>query len=182
MLKNSQHHYGLISVLLHWLMAFMVIGLFSLGVWMVDLTYYSKWYRIAPDWHKSVGILLAVLLCVRLAWGVFTKQPNSITTHKSWEKLSARLVQGYLYLAMALMVMSGYLISTEDGRAIAVFGWFDVPSLGALFNNQADIAGLVHEYVAYSLIALAVIHGLAALKHHIIDKDQTLNRMLGRKP
>ncbi|WP_445424760.1 MULTISPECIES: cytochrome b [unclassified Alishewanella] len=181
MLKNSQHHYGLISVLLHWLMAFMVIGLFSLGVWMVDLTYYSKWYRIAPDWHKSVGMLLAVLWCIRLLWRLFSQQPKSIASHRAWQRLLSGVVQAYLYLAMALMVLSGYLISTEDGRAISVFGWFDVPSLGALFNHQADIAGLVHEYVAYSLIAFASIHGLAALKHHVIDKDQTLSRMLGRK-
>lgn len=78
-------------------------------------------------------------------------------------------------------MISGYLISTEDGRPIAVFGWFSVPALGALFDNQADIAGLVHEYVAYSLITLALLHAVAALKHHFFDKDHTLKRMLGRK-
>ena len=103
-------------------------------------------------------------------------------SHKRWEKRTSALVQFCLYLGIFVLVLSGYLISTEDGRPIAVFTWFDVPALGALFANQADIAGLVHEYVAYSLIALAVLHGLAALKHHFIDKDNTLKRMFGRKP
>ena len=86
-------------------------------------------------------------------------------------------MQFALYFGILLLVVSGYLISTEDGRPIAVFDWFEVPALGALFAAQADIAGLVHQYVAYSVISLAVLHALAALKHHFIDKDATLKRM-----
>lgn len=182
MLKNSPSHYGIVSVVLHWLVALAVFGLFAAGFWMVDLSYYSQWYRTAPHWHKSTGILLAVVMLLRLLWRWFSPPPPALATHRSWERKTSAVVQSCLYLGILLLVISGYLISTEDGRPIAVFDWFEVPALGALFNNQADIAGLVHEYVAYSLIALAVLHGLAALKHHYIDKDHTLKRMLGRKP
>ena len=61
-LKNTPQGYGLVSISLHWLMAVAILGLALLGLWMTDLTYYSPWYRTAPFWHKSVGILLAVLL------------------------------------------------------------------------------------------------------------------------
>lgn len=76
------------------------------------------------------------------------------------------------------MIISGYLISTADERPIEVFGWFSVPSFGSFIDNQEDIAGTIHEWLAYVLIALASVHALAALKHHFIDKDNTLKRML----
>ena len=182
MLKNSPSHYGLVSVVLHWLVALTVFGLFGVGFWMVDLSYYSEWYRTAPHWHKSIGILLAIVMLFRVLWRYLSPAPQALASHKGWEKRTSGGVQFCLYLAIFALVASGYLISTEDGRPIAVFTWFDVPALGALFANQADIAGLVHEYVAYSLITLAVLHGLAALKHHFVDKDNTLKRMFGRKP
>jgi cytochrome b561 len=182
MLKNSSSHYGVISVVLHWLIALAVFGLFAAGFWMVDLSYYSQWYRTAPHWHKSIGILLAIVMLLRLLWRFISPAPPALASHRPWEKKTSAIVQFCLYLGILLLVISGYLISTEDGRPIAVFGWFEVPSAGALFTNQADIAGLVHEYVAYSLITLALLHGAAALKHHFIDKDHTLKRMFGCKP
>lgn len=181
MLKNSASHYGLISVVLHWLVALTVFALFAVGFWMVDLSYYNQWYRTAPYWHKSIGILLAMVMIFRLLWRAVSPPPSPLRSHRNWEKRVAALVQFFLYVGIFVLVLSGYLISTEDGRAIAVFTWFSVPALGALFANQADIAGLVHEYTAYVLISLAVLHGLAALKHHFIDKDQTLKRIFGRK-
>ncbi|WNO62285.1 cytochrome b [Rheinheimera sp. MMS21-TC3] len=181
MLKNGSSHYGLISVVIHWLMALAVFALFALGFWMVDLSYYSQWYRTAPYWHKSVGILLAIVLLVRISWRFISPPPKAIATHKPWETKLAGLAHLLLYLGLVILVISGYLISTEDGRAITVFDWFDVPAAGALFANQADIAGLVHEYTAYGLITMAVLHGLAAIKHHLIDKDHTLKRMFGFK-
>ena len=181
MLKNTASQYGVVSVSVHWLVALAVFGLFALGFWMVDLNYYSSWYRTAPHWHKSVGLLLAVVLIFRLVWRFISPPPAALSTHKAWERKGAVVVQLVLFLLLFVMVISGYLISTEDGRPIDVFDWFSVPSAGALFDRQADIAGWIHEYVAYSLIALALCHAAAALKHHFIDKDSTLKRIFGRK-
>ena len=75
-------------------------------------------------------------------------------------------------------MISGYLISTADGRPISFFGWFEVPALITGINNQEDIAGDVHFYMAWTLVILASLHGLAAIKHHLIDKDSTLTRMI----
>jgi cytochrome b561 len=181
MFMNTKSHYGLIAVLLHWSVALTVFGLFALGFWMVDLGYYSQWYRTAPQWHKSVGILLAIVVMLRLFWRIVSPGPAPVMSHKAWEKKLSALVQFLLYFGIAALVASGYLISTEDGRPISVFDWFYVPAAGALFANQADIAGLLHKYIAYSLVILAALHGVAALKHHFIDKDPTLKRMFGRK-
>ena len=75
-LVNNEQRYGLVAKLLHWLMALGVIGLFGLGLYMVELDYYDRLYRTLPHIHKSVGILLFVLLIGRLLWRRFNTQPN----------------------------------------------------------------------------------------------------------
>ncbi|GAL12323.1 cytochrome B561 [Vibrio astriarenae] len=84
-----------------------------------------------------------------------------------------------LYALIVVIGVSGYLISTEDGRGIDVFNWFTVPALGQLFEGQADIAGEIHFYAAWTLIILAAGHALAAIKHHVVDKDDTLRKIIG---
>ncbi len=75
-------------------------------------------------------------------------------------------------------MISGYLISTADGRAIDVFGLVSIPALPIDFANQEDIAGIVHEVLAWSLILISTGHVFAALKHHFINKNNTLVRMV----
>jgi cytochrome b561 len=77
-------------------------------------------------------------------------------------------------------MFSGYLISTADGRAVDVFDWFSIPATIHGYDNQEDIAGLVHLVLAISLISLVTLHAAAALKHHFIDRDRTLLRMSGK--
>ena len=84
---------------------------------------------------------------------------------------------GLLGLLFAAMI-SGYLISTADGSGIDVFGLFEVPSVTGRQNGLEDSAGLVHYWSTWALVVLAGLHGLAALKHHFIDRDATLKRML----
>ncbi|MCV2885075.1 cytochrome b [Aestuariibacter sp. AA17] len=176
MLKNSNSGYGWVSITLHWLTALTVIGLFAVGYWMVDLNYYSEWYQTAPHYHKSVGLLLAAVTLFRLAWKI--QQPSPQLLGARWEKHLAKLGHIAFYILLFSLFMSGYLISTADGRSIEVFNWFSVPSMGEWIANQEDIAGEIHEWLAYSIIGLALLHALAALKHHVINKDNTLVRML----
>lgn len=178
--RNSPHRFGLVSILLHWLVALAVFGLFGLGLWMVSLDYYSPWYRTAPDLHKGIGILLFLVMLLRLLWRFLSPPPAALASHGPLTRLGSIAGHGLLYLGLFALMISGYLISTADGRPIDVFGWFQVPALFTGIPNQEDIAGTVHEYLAWALVALAVVHALAALKHHFIDRDATLARMLGR--
>ena len=178
--RNTSRDYGLVSILLHWLIAVAVFGLFGLGLWMVGLDYYSAWYRKAPDLHKGIGVLLFMLMLLRLAWKLFNPRPAPLQNHGSAVRLFTRLGHGLLYLGLFAVMLSGYLISTAKGRPIEVFGWFEVPALVTSIPRQADVAGLLHEYLAWALVILAVLHALPALNHHFIDRDATLKRMLGR--
>lgn len=175
-MNSAPTSYNLLAKVFHWLSAILVIGLFAVGLWMVELTYYSEWYQLAPHWHKSVGLCLALLTLIRLAWKLFSQTPK--IEGSPLERKAAISAHHLLYLLLFVLFISGYLISTADGRGIMIFDWFELPGLGSFFNNQEDIAGLVHEYAAYALIGLVALHALAALKHHFINKDNTLKKML----
>ncbi|MGL4192324.1 cytochrome b [Vibrio misgurnus] len=169
-------HYNLIARSLHWISALLVIALFALGTWMMDLSYYSTWYHIAPQWHKSVGVLLVGLTLLRVLWKSVTASPQ--IDGAQWQKIAAKSAHHLMYIGLLVLFVSGYLIATEDGRGINVFDWFTVPGAGALFEHQADRAGIVHLYTAWGLIIMAVLHAAAALKHHFINRDNTLRKML----
>ena len=184
MIKNTLQSYGLAARVFHWITALVVIGLFTLGLWMVDLTYYSEWYKTAPDIHRSIGLLLAILVLTRIIWRFMNLQPEPLSTHKAWEIKSAHLAHWLLYVALFAMFITGYLISTAKGKPVEVFNWFSIPALVTGeqlgIENLEDKVGEVHELIAYFLIGTASIHALAALKHHFVDKDSTLLRMLGK--
>lgn len=176
MLRNSPSSYGWLAIVMHWLTAVVVLSMFAVGLWMVDLNYYSEWYKTAPHYHKSVGILLATMTVFRVFWKCRQISPQALG--KNWERRSANAAHFALYTLLICMFISGYLISTADGRGIEVFNWFTTPSMGEFIDNQEDIAGAFHEWLAYSLIGLVVLHALATLKHHCLNKDTTLIRML----
>jgi len=178
-MNNTESRYGFLTIFLHWLVAIVVIGLFALGYWMVDLGYYDEWYKKGPDLHKSIGISLFMVMVFRVIWRKKQIKPAALESHSKLEKQLGHLVHLFLYGLLFIIMFSGYFISTADGRSIAVFELFQLPSIGALIDNQEDIAGIVHKYVAYAVMITVVLHALAALKHHFIDKDNTLKRMLG---
>ncbi len=168
--------YTPIAKVLHWLSALTVFSLFMAGYWMVDLSYYSEWYNTIPHWHKSVGIILLLLTLLRLMVKMSTQAPK--IEGALWEKLTAKVVHALLYLLLFIIFVSGYMISTADGRGIDIFNWFTLPGLGSIIENQEDLAGVIHYYATYILVSLALLHALAALKHHFINKDNTLKKML----
>lgn len=180
-LKNTRTRYGLVAISMHWLVALTVIGLAILGLWMVDLSYYSPYYRIAPFWHKSIGLTLLAVMVFRLLWRCFNPRPAHLPNHKRWELNLAGMVHVLLYLLLFVIVISGYLISTATGQGISVFGWFEVPALITGLPAQADRAGAVHYWVAIGVLGVAALHALGALKHHFLDRDDTLRRMLGMR-
>jgi len=175
----TQWHW--LSISIHWLTVVLVVSLFALGLWMVELTYYSEWYRTAPDIHKSIGFILFSLTLLRLIWIKLKGKPSAVEGISQKDKLIATIAHRVLYILLFSVMLFGYLISTADGRGIEVFGLFEIPAIISGIDKQEDIAGVIHLWLAVSLISLVVLHAMAALKHHFINKDQTLTRMLGRK-
>lgn len=179
MYKNSEKGYGLVAITIHWLMAILVFGLFGLGLYMVELSYYDAWYKGSLDLHKSIGAFLAILLLVRIFWRLVNVTPKSADANaKQIEVKAAHYAHISLYFLMALIMVSGYLISTADGRAINIFALVSIPALPFSFDNQEDIFGEIHFYLAWILVFVSMAHALAAMKHHFINRNNTLMRML----
>jgi len=179
-IRNTSADYGLVTIVNHWVVALAVFGLFGLGFWMVDLSYYDDWYRRGPDIHRSVGILLFLLMLFRVVWRAVNVSPDPLDGHNSWEIRSAHAAHLLLDVLIFVAMVSGYLISTADGSSISVFGWFEVPSVTGQIKGMEDTAGTVHYWSTWAIVGLAAIHAAGAFKHHLLDRDRTLRRMLGK--
>ncbi len=179
--KNSDTRYGSLSIILHWLVAVVVYGMFGIGLWMVTLGYYDTWYHKAPELHKSIGMVLFAVMLIRLAWRFISPPPEPLSSYSPLTRYAAIAAHLLLYGVLFAILISGYLISTAEGKPINVFGVVPVPAVFSDLGQQADLAGDIHLWLAWSVVVLSVLHGLAALKHHFIDKDITLKRMLGSR-
>lgn len=178
--RNNSNGWGFVAIGLHWSIALVVFGMFGLGLYMTELTLYDPWYHKAPNLHRSIGVLLFLGLLLRLSWRLLSPPPAPLASHRPWERRLAHAVHIALYLLLFALMTSGYLITTADGQPVYVFSWFSVPAT-LTGEHQEDTAGIIHTVLAWTVIALALLHAAAALKHHFIDGDRTLVRMLGMK-
>ena len=176
---NTENAYGWIAIAFHWVTAIFVFVLFGLGLWLDRLGYYDPLYRTIPAIHKGLGFFLVLIVLARLFWKLKNIVPIKIPTHKKYEVILARVVHVFFYIALVTMFVSGYLVTTAAGQSFDVFGWFALPAVVTSVENLEDFALEIHEWLAWGIISIAVLHALAALKHHFIDKDSTLKRMLG---
>lgn len=180
MLRNTDAGYGLVSKLLHWLIAFGVIGLIWLGWWMVGLSYYSMWYHRAPELHKAIGIVVLAAAVLKIVWHRVSSPPALQGELKSWEKAAARAAHFVLLSSAVAIPITGYIVTTSAGEGVSFFGLFEVPALIAKNEPLRELAIDVHYYLSYALIAVIAAHAGAALKHQIMDGHGTLRRMIDR--
>jgi len=176
-IKNSSDRYGALSMLLHWVMATMVIGLLALGLYMTSLPDGApkwEWYGL----HKSIGMLVFVLAIARFWWIHSHTRPGLPENLQPWEKMAARMTHGLFYLAMLMLPVSGYVDSSAGGYHLAFFDLFDIPKVIGKDKDLEELALLIHSSLAYGLIGLLVLHLGAVAKHHLILKDDILRRML----
>lgn len=178
MIKDSSSGYGLITIVLHWISALMIIFLFGLGYYMVGLGYYDPWYHRGPALHISVGLMLLVLTVMRLLWRMVNPKPVPLASYSRTTRWLSAVMKYLLYFLIIVLIISGYLITTADGRAASMFGWVNFPVVIRLDAQGVDVAGKIHELFAWGVILLAALHALAALAHHFIFRDKTLVRML----
>jgi len=146
---------------------------------MMELSYYDSFYTLAPQIHEAVGLLVAALMVFRLIWKIVNVAPKPAAGNSNFVNRASSVAHNLLYLLIFLVLIGGALISFAGGTGINIFDWFVIPGPAEFFNNQATTAGEVHLLAAYALMALVTLHTLAAFKHHIIDKDNTLNNILG---
>lgn len=174
-IKNNTEHYGLIAKILHWVVALLIIGLLVLGLYMVRLPISLGKLKLY-GWHKEFGLLVLALAMMRVTWRLINITPS--LNLPSFEKWAARIVHWAFYGFMFAMPLSGWAITSAAGLPPSFFGLFTLPNLVAPNEELRELFETMHEWIGYGLIATIVLHTAAALKHHFIDKDDTLRRMI----
>ena len=180
MLRNSAQRFGLVTKVLHWWTAVLIFALIGLGWYMVDLTYFDRWYNAALSWHKALGLLVLVLGTLLLCWKVISPSPDYPASIGRFQRAAATAVHHMLLLMLLLIPITGYLISTSAGKPIDIFGWFEIPPVIDVNTALRDFAIQIHYWSAYGTGVLALAHAAAAFKHQFIDRDGILARMLWR--
>lgn len=168
-------------IIIHWLFAVFVISMLSLGFYMKSTEYNLPTFQL----HKSLGLTFFGLIFIRIYTTI--KYPWQTSAIRPGSNNIAGKVHLALLALMIIVPTSGLLSSGFSGYSVHLFDFVIVPqNLDAAGNNvpfNAVVYGLskgLHWVSAYALAALVFLHILAALKHHLINKDTVLVRMLGR--
>lgn len=177
MLKNTEHHYGLVSIVLHWVLALMLAGLFTSGVIMTGLDYYDPLYTILPWWHKSIGLLVFSIFVFKLIWNTVNKKPLSLESQHKWEMSLALMTHVILIVLIGLICVTGYVMASAAGAGVSFFDWFEVPALVPVSEKLENWSGNWHWWLGLAGTFVVGLHIAGVLKHTIIDRDGTLARM-----
>ncbi|MGP1397529.1 MAG: cytochrome b [Inquilinaceae bacterium] len=179
-LRNTTSRWGLVAQVLHWAMALLILIMIVLGWVMV-------WWPLTPlkvglfALHKSTGIMLLTLAVARIAWRLVNPTPRLPDTLKPYERALARITHPALYVLLLAMPMSGWIIHSASNFPLLVYGLFPLPTLVPPSTETQHLAERVHLTLSFILIGVLTLHIAAALKHHVVLKDDVLTRMLPRR-
>lgn len=176
-IRNNSQTWGSLSIGLHWLSFILILSLAMLGLIMTDLANGPLKIQVYAL-HKSFGLTVLALSFIRLLWRLFSTTPEITANTPKWQEWIAKLTHGLLYLLLFAMPISGWLYNSAAGFPLKYFGLFKLPKLSGYDPQLKQLAGDAHETFFYILALLMLMHAGAALKHHYLDKDNTLTRML----
>lgn len=180
-LKNSEDRYGIVTQLLHWSILALIITQYVLAEKAEDLPRASAALLQTLSLHKSFGMTILFLAVLRLIWRFMNPVPKIPSTMPRWQQLGAHFSHFALYALLFVAPILGWLMSSARGFSVAFFGLFTFPNLVGRDKPLYDFLHEAHEVSAKLIFIIAILHALAALKHHFIDKDNVLRRMLPLK-
>lgn len=176
-LTNTDDGYGIVHWLIHWATAGLIAWLFYLGLTMVDLPLSpAKFADYAL--HKSLGLTVLVLVLVRLLWRWLTPAPPLPDGMRRRDAVLAKLVHVGIYVLILVIPLTGWLYSSATASPANYFGYFTVPDLIPANETAGNVLRLVHDIAGKLLLFLLALHVVGALKHHFVDHDDVLKRML----
>ncbi|MFW5834002.1 MAG: cytochrome b [Pseudomonadota bacterium] len=179
-LRDDARTYGVLSMVNHWVLAFGMIFLLGSGLMIAQILEGDARMPMLW-WHKGLGFLA-------IFWGVWTVvshvfqpvRPEADPTYKPFERVARRAMHWVLIGGTLVLGISGTMMSLFNGRPIDVMGLFTIPGLSEV-PWIAGTSAFVHQWVGYLIVAAVLAHIAAALKHHFVNQDATLARMMGRQ-
>lgn len=175
--QSASLHYTGTAKVLHWLVALIIIGLFVLGQYMSDLSMSPRKLQLY-SWHKWFGVTVFLLVLVRLGWRLTHQPPRLPAQMPKLQQLASHVGHMTLYGLMLAIPISGWLMSSAKGYQTVWFGVLPIPDLLGKDKLLGDLLAELHGALNGLLMFIVVIHVIAALKHHFIDRDDVLKRML----
>ena len=173
------------AIALHWLLALVIVGMFVMGSYMADLPFSPLRLKLY-NWHKWAGVTFLALTVLRLLWRLTHRPPalpQAVTlAMPSWQVRAYHATHHLMYALFFAVPLIGWAYSSAAGYPIVLFGQLPLPDFVSPNKELAALIKPLHELSALALVGLAGLHIAAALKHHWIDRDGLLNRMLpGRR-
>ena len=175
-LRSDNTGFGSITKNLHWVMAALFISVFSVG-WYMDFLPLGMAKLEWMSRHKSLGVTVLMLAVLRILWRLYEPTPAALGKHPV-ERLAAKLGHLGLYAVMIAMPLTGWMMSSAANFPVSVFGLFTLPNLVAPDQGLFETLRTAHFILSWAIVVLVLGHVAAALKHHFIDRDATLRRML----
>ena len=176
-LKNDELRYGVVAQLFHWTIVVLIIVQFTLANQADKLPLGSANIAVLAR-HKSFGITILTLVLLRLVWRWMSAQPLDPPGMARWQTIGARISHIALYALLIVTPLAGWLMSSARNFPVSWFGLVTLPDFIAPNRPAYDMLHETHEFMAGTLFWLALLHAAAALKHHFVDRDNVLRRML----
>ena len=183
-MADSKLKLSRITVALHWIVGITIICMLAVGIYMEE----NEVYALYPI-HKSVGALIFLVILARVVWRISQGWPEPVSTYSKIEQLLSKAAHYVLLIGSVIIPLSGLMMSIAGGHGLSIFGLEVVPTnpdplnpdkTAPLNGSIAKAGHTLHGLVSNLMIATIVLHIAGALKHHIMDKDGTLKRMLGK--
>jgi len=172
--------YDNIAIAFHWLLALMLVGSFSVGLYMSGLPFSIQRVKLF-NYHKWAGMTILGLTILRLLWRLRHAPPPEVAGPR-WQQRAAKATHAAMYLLCLAIPMVGWAYSSAAGFQIVVYGVLPMPNILMVDPDLAKAIKPWHAWLAYALAALVALHVAAGLKHHFVDRDGLLRRMLpGRR-
>jgi cytochrome b561 len=173
-----------VAVALHWLLALVIVAMFGVGVYMTDLPFSPQRLKLY-NWHKWAGVTFLALTVLRLLWRA-THRPPALPAAIAqamprWQTRAYHATHHLMYLLFFAVPLMGWAYSSAAGFPIVWFGQIPLPDLLPVNKELAELIKPLHKLLALALITLAGLHIAAAIKHHWLDRDGLLSRMLPAK-
>jgi cytochrome b561 len=175
--QSSPVRYGAVAQGFHWLIAALIVVQFTLAFMADDLPLGMQKLALLAR-HKSFGMTILMLAVLRLLWRLFNRPPPLPTAMKPTERILAKWTHGLLYGLLFAMPLTGWTMSSAKNYSVSWFGRFTWPDLIGPNEQWFEMLKSTHHFLGGLLLATAILHIVAALKHHFWDKDDVLTRML----
>jgi len=175
--RNTTRSWGFLSKALHWLIVLLIINQWIIAERALSLPKGPGLIQ-ALWWHKSFGITILMLAVIRLVWRLVNPVPDLSAETRPWERVLAKISHVLRYALIFAMPLSGWTMSSARNFPVSWFGWMQLPDLvkpdPQLYERLKDL----HETLFIVLVSVAALHAAGALKHHFIDRNDVLRRML----